>query len=420
MRRLFTNIGWLLGARAINAPLSLIYLALATRALGLEQFGLFAAILALGQTVTGLASFQTWQLIVRWGAGERDALPDPATLREVTGFAIALNLVSIAAGVVIAALLVATLPLWFALPGELVWPTFAFCVISLIATRTTPIGLLRVHFRYAAGTAAESVLPITRVLGALAAWVLMPNVTGFVIAFALAEIAVAAAYWYAATRVHRISFGAINLSRFPAQHADVWRFVWGTNLSSSLSTASKQVMLLLVGAIGGAAMLGGFRVASQLGQALIALSQTVSRALLPELVQARDDALAMTRRITIIAVIAGTLAVLVASLLGHWALELLAGEAFGAFYLVMVILALAGAVELVGASLESLLVAQGRALTAFAARAVPTALAFAALVPAIAAIGAAGAALSVLGASLVAVIGFSAAIRRNSPPSALT
>ena len=35
MRRLFTNMGWLLGGRGINAVLSLVYLALATRTLGL-------------------------------------------------------------------------------------------------------------------------------------------------------------------------------------------------------------------------------------------------------------------------------------------------------------------------------------------------------------------------------------------------
>src|SRR3546814_5577519 len=70
MHRLWRNIGWLLGGRGFNAVLSLVYLALATRTLGLEGFGYFALIVALGQTVTGLANFQTWQFVVRWGSGE--------------------------------------------------------------------------------------------------------------------------------------------------------------------------------------------------------------------------------------------------------------------------------------------------------------------------------------------------------------
>ncbi|MEP2551034.1 MAG: hypothetical protein ABJH26_07065, partial [Marinomonas sp.] len=68
MSRLFRNIGWLLGGRGFNAVMSLIYLALATRALGLDGFGYFAIIVALGQTVTGIANFQTWQFVGRWGA----------------------------------------------------------------------------------------------------------------------------------------------------------------------------------------------------------------------------------------------------------------------------------------------------------------------------------------------------------------
>ncbi len=52
MKRLWQNIGWLLGGRGFNAVMSLVYLAIATRTLGLEGFGYFAIIIALGQTVT--------------------------------------------------------------------------------------------------------------------------------------------------------------------------------------------------------------------------------------------------------------------------------------------------------------------------------------------------------------------------------
>ena len=87
MHRLIRNIGWLLTGRGVNAVLSIVYLALATRTLGLDHFGYFAIILALGQTVTGLANFQTWQFVVRWGVGE----DGPG---DATGFAIALDMLS--------------------------------------------------------------------------------------------------------------------------------------------------------------------------------------------------------------------------------------------------------------------------------------------------------------------------------------
>ena len=408
MKRLFTNMGWLLGGRGINAVLSLVYLALATRSLGLEAFGYFAAIVALGQTVTGLANFQTWQFIVRWGANGEGATAEK--VREATGFAIALDLISVVMGSVMAALLVLSVPYWLPLPDDLLWLTFGYCVVSLLSIRTTPIGLLRLHFKYATATAAEAVQPIIRAAGAVLAWLFMPTVAGFILAYALSEIAVAAALWFAAARAERIDMSAISLTRIPVKHKDAWRFVWSTNMSGSLTIAGKQVMILLVGTFGGAALLGGFRVASQLGQALVELAKTVSRAILPELVHAKDDALYMARRMANIALIGGVIAVLVALSLARWGLELLAGPEFTGFYWAMVILAIAGAVELVGASLESLLVSAGRAGTAFLVRAVPTILALVLLDTAIEWNGAKGAAMAVLGSSAMAVIGFYVAI----------
>ena len=412
MTRLFSNIGWLLGGRGFNAVMSLVYIYLATHTLGLESFGHFALIVALGQAVTGFASFQTWQFIVRWGAnGEGTAEdPDPKALSEATGFAIALDILSVLMGTVVAGVLIMTAGLWLPLPPELYPLAFGYCVVSLLSIRATPTGLLRLRFKFATATAAEAVQPAIRALGAVLAVVFMPSVTGFIFAWAASEVAVAIALWVAAAREEGIAIRALSLRTIPRRYADAWAFVWSTNLSGSLSVAGKQVTILLVGAFGGAALAGGFRVASQLGQALVSLAQTVSKAIFPELVHAKDGALALARRMANIAVIAGVVAVVVALLGGRWALSVIAQEDFSAFYWAMVILSVAGAVELIGASLESLLVSAGRAGTAFVVRAVPTVLALVFLGAAIDWLGAKGAAFAVLSSSSLAVIGFYVAI----------
>lgn len=399
MKRLWQNIGWLLGGRGFNAVMSLVYLALATRTLGLDGFGHFAIIIALGQAVTGMANFQTWQFVVRWGAGEEGP-------GEATGFAIALDMLSVVMGTIAAVILVATAQLWLPLPDELLPITLIYCVISLLSIRTTPTGLLRLRFQFGKATAAEAVQPAIRAAGAILAWFLMPNVIGFVLAWAASEVAVALALWIVAARQEPIDLSQISLRKIPRDHPDAWRFVWATNMTGSLNIAAKQLMILLVGSLGGQALAGGFRVASQLGQALVQLAQTVSKAIYPELVHAKEEALLMARRMANIALIGGALAVLVALFAGRWALEGIAGPEFGGFYWAMVILAIAGAVELVGASLESLLVSAGKAHTAFIVRAVPTILALVLLDVAIDWNGAKGAAFAVLGSSALAVIGF--------------
>ena len=402
MTRLFRNIGWLLGGRGLNGVLSLVYLALATNTLGMAQFGIFAIIVAIGQIVTGLANFQTWQFVVRWGAQDKGP-------SEATGFAIALDLLSLVLGTVLAAILTWTATLWLPIPEDLLWLTFGYCIVSLISIRTTPIGLLRLRFQFGKATAAEAVQPIIRTIGAVLAWLYMPTVTGFVLAWAASEIFVALALWSVAARGGGIDLSQISLSRIPAKHRDAWRFVWSTNMSGSLTIAGKQLMILMVGAIGGEALAGGFHVASKLGQALVSLAQAISKAIYPELVHAKEDAQLIAQRMANIALIGGVIAVLVSLFAGRWGLGFF-GEEFRGVYWAMVILSIAGAVELIGASLESLLVSAGRAATAFIVRGVPTILAILLLEVAMDWNGLKGAAFAVLGASSLAVVGFWTAI----------
>ena len=77
----------------------------------------------------------------------------------------------------------------------------------------------------------------------------------------------AAALWIAAGRLERINLSRIACAIFRGR-TRCWRFVWSTNLSGSLNVGSKQVLILLIGAIEGETA-GGYRVASQLGQALV-------------------------------------------------------------------------------------------------------------------------------------------------------
>ncbi|RNJ62364.1 MAG: lipopolysaccharide biosynthesis protein [Porphyrobacter sp. IPPAS B-1204] len=410
MKRVFANMGWLLGGRGFNAVLSLVYLAIAARTLGTQGFGHFALIIALGQAITGFSSFQTWQFIVRWGADPDQPGVDLQRAREATGFAVALDGVSVAVGTLAAAVLVLTAPLWLDVPPELMWLTFGYCVISLLTIRTTPTGMLRLHSEYGKATGAEAVQPVIRATGAVLAWWLMPDVTGFILAFALSEVGTAIALWIVAARVQPVPLSSISLRTIPARHKDAWRFVLSTNMSGSLAVAGKQVMILLVGTFGGAYLAGGFRIANQLGVALIALAQTISKAILPELVQSRDGAVEIARRMANIAAIAGVTAVVTAILFGRPGLALIAGEQFTGFYWAMIILSIAGAVELVGASLESLLISAGKAHVAFLVRLFPTILALLMLELAIDWKGAQGAGFAVLGSSVLTVVGFYLAI----------
>lgn len=66
--RMLTNTVWLLGGKGFGAICSLLYLAILTRTLGIKGFGHFSLIFGTSQALVALAGFQTWRIVVRYGA----------------------------------------------------------------------------------------------------------------------------------------------------------------------------------------------------------------------------------------------------------------------------------------------------------------------------------------------------------------
>ncbi len=406
MRRALQNTGWLMGARGINAVLSIVYLALATRALGLDGFGQFVIAFTFAQLVVGFTSFQTWQAVIRWGQ-------DDEGRKQATGFALALDSVTIIVGAAAAALILLLAGDWLPIAPDLRMPTFLFTLASLISIRSTPTGLLRLHDKYARAAAADATTSIMRAIGAGIVVAVSPSITAFLLVWGIAELATAAMYWRMAARTEAIHWRSYSLARLPALQQGAWRFVVGTSLTGMLTIASRQLLVLLTGAIGGAALAGIYRVAAQLGEGLLKLAQAVLRAVYPELVRNPEGARALTGRITRIAIITGVLVVALGMLAGDWIIIAIAGDAYLAAYWPMILLAAAASLELAGASLEALLVASGRAITNFVLRAVPTVAGLLTLPWLIDWLGATGAALAVLVASTVSVAGFAIATREK-------
>lgn len=413
MKSIFRNIGWLLGSRGLNALLSLIYLALATRSLGLSGFGQFALIVVLAQSLAGIASFNTWQAVVRWGAR-------PGGASRTAGFALALDLVSLAGGLPLAALACWSAPHWLPLDPAQRGPALVLCAAALISLRSTPTGLLRLHDRYDLATLAEAALPLTRAAGAVAASLVWPQVAGFVAAWALAELVCSAAYWVLARRLVRIGRADLSLRQLPAEEPGVWHFVLATNLSRTLAVTARQAILLGVGAFGGAALAGGYRVAAQLGLALVQLGEAVSRAAYPEFVRKAGLAADVAGRMTAIAAGAGLVAALLAALCGKAAITALAGAQFAFVFPAMAVLALAGAADLAGSSWDALLVARGRAGMAFAIRGLPLVMALASLPFLLGDNGLVGVAGALLASSLLTLAGLAYVAMRSGRGAAST
>ncbi|USU11394.1 lipopolysaccharide biosynthesis protein [Sphingomonadaceae bacterium OTU29THOMA1] len=384
MRAIARNLGWMLASRGVLAVLSLVYLAIVTRTLGVNGFGRFALITGASQALATVVGFQTWQIIVRYGTqhlGTADRDPgqkDSDALRLARLFKACglLDLASAVVGVVLAAIIIRTWGEALGVRPVHARATMLFTLAQLLSIRSTPLGILRLRDRFSFAAAADSVTPVIRLVGAVVAAVFLPSVTGFLIAWGLAEVLTAAAYWAALARTGDLKLlfaRGIGVRDVVVDHPGIVRFSLATNASSSLGLSSKQIPLLLVGGTVGTASAGAFRLALQLAQALTKVSQLLARAAFPEIVRAvAAGGLARVRQMImrsfLMASVVAAFAFLIVVLFGHPVLTLMGGKEFGRAYPILLWLAAAGCVDLVTVGFEPLLLAANRIGATFIAR----------------------------------------------------
>ncbi|MFT8674542.1 MAG: oligosaccharide flippase family protein [Acetobacter sp.] len=408
LRRTLLNLGWLLAGKGVGAVLSLIYLGLAVRTLKSHGFGQFTLVFGTAQAIAAVVSFQTWQIIIRYGVNHV-ATHNKGALARLAGFCIGLDVGGAVAGCFVAwggVTLLAPLLGW---PDGLSHAALAFCFVMLLSVRSTAVGLLRLHDRFGVGAMADAVTPIARFIGALAAVMWDRTVTGFLLAWAVADIITAIAYWTCTVRVMPRALPWAELRqgwRAPLENPGIWRFAWLTNLNSIIGTGCNNMVVIVVGIATGAADAGHYRLAYQLSQALVRVSEMFSRAVLPELArahasQALDSIRMLLRKSTGLAIGATLVLALALAAFGRPVLQLVAGHASLVAFPLLVALGIAASLDLIGVSFEPALIATGHAGQALKVRVARTCVLFAALALLIPHAGIKGAAWSMLISSAV-------------------
>ncbi|WP_088182001.1 lipopolysaccharide biosynthesis protein [Sphingobium sp. Z007] len=365
--RILANTGWLLGGKGVGAVLSLAYLAIVTRTLGVADFGRFALVLSAANVIKTLVSFDSWQIVVRYGQphlmdGNGDAL------NRVLRFCILIDLASAVAGGLIAAAIILLFGDLLGIGPDMGWQVWAFCMVMMVTIRSSPTGILRLFDRFDSAAFAETMIPVGRMIGAAVALAVMPNISGFLVAWAFAELLCAISYWYLALKVGHGRIGNWRAGRAldaRRENPGIIGFLTATNLQTSLSSIGQQVAVLIVGGFVGPAGAGLYRLANQLANSLTKISSLLSRSIFVELSRTNShgkEALsALFRRTNRLALVAGAVIIALIVTIGHPLLGLIAGQDFLPAYPLLLMLGVAACIDLIGVSYRPLLMATDRA-----------------------------------------------------------
>ena len=291
LRRVVANAGLLLGGRTVNAILGLAFMAIAGRALGAVELGVFVLIQAFAQFLGEVVKFQSWQTILHYGArplAEGQARDFQRVLRFTVLLDLASTLLGIAVGVVGA----------LAFAGVLGWsaneaPAAALYMISIaFMVSATPLGLLRLFDRFDVLAWQAGLISLIRVVGGVVALVMGASMEGFLLAAAVATVG--SWLYLAGSAMAELNKRGLLKDfswRGPLTEGmpGAWRFAWNTNLATTLDVAFTHVATLIVGALVGPAQAGFWRVGRQVADALAKPAKLLTPALYPELARLRAD-----------------------------------------------------------------------------------------------------------------------------------
>lgn len=408
-RAVARNLGWLLASRGLLAILSLFYLGIAARTLGVYGFGRFALITGAAQALSTLVAFQSWTVVVQYGVGLVRSQDEEGLGRLFKGAAL-LDLISAVVGAVVA---IVILELWsedLGIGPTLKRATLIYAVVQVVTIRSTPLGILRLRDRFSVTALADGVTAVTRFVGAILVALIHPTVQGFMLVWGLGEVLTSAAYWFAVTRSGDLDLlmSGKGVRQLPHEHPGIWRFALSTNANTTLAQGSKQVPLLAVGAVLGPAAAGVFRLAAQLAQALAKFSQLVSRAAFSEVVRAvRGAERARVRRLLGramgVSLAGGALIMGVVALFGEAVLRLVAGHPVPGAFPVLLLMAAAGCSEFTGVVFDTVMTARDEAGLVFLIRLLGLAVIAMIAAAVMPIFGAAGMAAAVFAGSLVSV-----------------
>ena len=390
LARIVANTAWLLGGRSVGGILSLVYIAILTRSLGLKAFGHFSLIFGTSQALIAIAGFETWRIVVRYGA-EHVHKEDWPAFGRLSLFAGLLDVAGAVFGTILAYAVFFRFSHLLHLNHRLILTAFWFNVAAVWALVSAPTGIVRALDRFDVATYVEAVVPTGRLVAAVAIWLAGPSLERFLIAWAAIDLVEAGLYWVMAKRLCPQAVRLAYLGGWRQalrENSRITRFFWVTYAGATLDALLKQGPLLAVGFFVGTKSAGLFRLARQLAQSLGKLAGMLTRAVYAEISRARVASEAhefrrLAYRTTMFAGAGGLIVVLLAVLLGGTLMDVLGGDAFRGGGSLLVPLAIAASFDLAAVAFEPVLHATGHphySLTARFIAVVAAALALAAWV----------------------------------------
>ena len=390
--RIARNTGMLFGGKLTGAVLGLLVLIVLGNVLEPAQLGGLLLLHAYAASFAGLASFNSWQMVVNYGVGpfSRD---EHSGLQKLMRFAMALD----GLGATLAAILaVAIMPFAYkaiGMPEGYLGPAMGYCALIFFRQTSASTGFLRLGDRFDLLSAHTLVMPATRLAGVLLCVVLGTDLAGYITVWFVASFLSYIALPLLAVRElsrHNLLAGLFRGGQWlHAPEPGLWRFALFSNLDSTVKTASEHLPTLLAGALFGPGAAAIYRISRQIADLFARGVSQFDKVMYPEIARLLEagERARVTRlvlRSSLVLMGLGLAIVCGLALSGSDILGGLLGEAYGGASVLITLLLVSATIMAAAMPFHPILYACRRPGLALMARLSGIAL-FLALIPALAA-----------------------------------
>jgi O-antigen/teichoic acid export membrane protein len=286
LRSLWRNASWTSGALAVVTLLAFVETVLLARYLGVTALGYFVLVRAYPEVVQQVLDCRTHETMVKY-LGEFVALDD----REGAGALVRLMwVVDVAAGLIAITITLATASIaarYIVHDSAAVWLVAIYALSQLVGTLDSASGsVLRVFDRFEVASVLGIARAVARFAGVLAALVLGGKVAALIYVLVGVEVAyTVAGSWVAVSLLRRrVGFKVWGTIRaLSERRKEILKFLLHTNVAGTLKMGGDKLVLIIVGALGGAPIAAQYKVASQMGSSLMLFSDPFYQVIYPSL-----------------------------------------------------------------------------------------------------------------------------------------
>jgi O-antigen/teichoic acid export membrane protein len=421
LRPHLVSIGHLLSGNFGGVMIMMASLAIATRALGQEQFGILAVVLAIGRVCERLIRFESWQPLVRFVAVEEEN-GDVGRMSSLYAYGLLLDVAS-----ALVAAVMSVLVAWLA--GDLIGigrGNVHLVAIYACAIACNPRGMASAALRLAGKFRILAYIQLASFVARFALSALLYALGGgliwFVLVWTVSQIFDSALF-------NLLGFRALAESGIPSPLKADWRdlpgrfpgfmrFAISTNLSSTFRTMTHEMDTLLVSTFAGATAAGLYYLSRRIAKVAQTAGDMIQTVIYPDLARlwSKVGPGAMGQLVSILQLsLAGIALTAVGAcwLIGKPAIELVFGPGFADSYQLLLVQLFAVLLTLHATPARAALLAMNRPTYVLAASFAATAAFFTAAFLLIPRYGALGANYAHIAFGLATVILLDLAFWRN-------